>query len=244
MPTDPETRGPNSSGQSWPPSSHAFRDQLHLWNELMKLADSVESSFKTAVTALCQSRPDLIASVKAEEEAIDRWEVRIEQECLRVLALYGLVASDLRRVVSAIRVNAELEGLADLAENIAKRAKKLSRDPMAVPYIEKLAPLADGVVALIGDSLGSLRVTDALAARKLIKVDKGVERERRAVRLELKTAMRERPDRVNTWLRLINSARNLERAADHAVNIAEAVIYMKEGVIVRRSDEGTRLIEE
>ena len=87
-------------------------------------------------------------------------------------------------------------------------------------------------------------MTDAAEARKLIEVDKAVDRERRAVRMELKGALRDRPDRVNTWLRLINSARNLERAADHATNIAEAVIYMKEGVIVRRSGEGTHVNED
>ena len=244
METQPDRLGQNDYGQTWPQGSHAFRDQLNLWKEVLQLAGSVETAFQTAVTALCEARPELIDLVKAEEVEIDRCEVRIEQQCLKVLALYGLVASDLRRVVSAIRVNKELEGLGDLAENIAKRAKKLSKDPIAAPYLAKLSRLADGVIALIAESLGSLRLTDAERARKVISLDNAVDDQRGIVVRELKEAMRERPDRVNTWLRLINSARNLERAADHATNIAEAVIYMKEGVIVRRDGDGARVVDE
>ena len=244
MEPTPDNRGQESQGQTWPHGSQAFRDQLELWNDLMQLADAVESALRTAVTALCEARPDLIAAVKAKEAAIDRWEVVIEQQCLRVLALYGLVASDLRRVISAMRVNAELEGLADLAENLAKRAKKLSRDPIAAPYLAKLERLADAVLPLVDECLGALRVTDAARARQVIAMDKEVDRHRSLLLKELKEALRERPDRVNTWLRLINSARNLERVADHATNIAEAVIYMKEGVIVRRDGADATWVED
>src|SRR4051794_28290729 len=89
--------------------SHSVRVQESLWNEVLSLASYVHSALRTSVEALCAARPELIAGVRAEEKEIDRWEVRIEQECLRVLALYGLVASDLRRVVSALRVNRDLE---------------------------------------------------------------------------------------------------------------------------------------
>jgi phosphate transport system protein len=212
------------------------RDQEGLWREILSLADYVEKSLVTAVDALCDARPDLIAAVRAEEREIDRWEVRIEQECLRVLALYGLVASDLRRVVSALRVNRDLEGLADLAENIAKRAKKLSKDPIALPFLKGLRTLADLALPLVHDSLSALRTLDPVLARRVIEADRAVDRHRLALVSELKHALIERPDRVNTFLRLINSARNLERAADHATNIAEAVVSMKEGAIIRRGD--------
>jgi phosphate transport system protein len=218
------------------PLSGQRRDQEELWRGILSLADDVEKALKTAVDALCDARPELIAMVRAEEKEIDRSEVRIEQECLRLLALYGLVASDLRMVVSALRINRDLEGLADLAENIAKRAKKLSKDPVALPHLPRLRTLAELALSLVHDSLHSLRGLDPMRARRVIEADRVVDRHRLAVVAELKRALVQKPDRVNTWLRLINSARNLERAADHATNIAEAVVSMTEGAIIRRGD--------
>jgi phosphate transport system protein len=218
------------------PLSGQRRDQEELWQGILSLAGDVEKALKTAVDALCDARPELIAMVRAEEKEIDRSEVRIEQECFRLLALYGLVASDLRMVVSTLRVNRDLEGLADLAENIAKRAKKLSKDPVALPHLPRLRTLADLSLSLVHDSLDSLRTLDPMRARRVIEADRAVDRHRLAVVAELKRALVQKPDRVNTWLRLINSARNLERAADHATNIAEAVVSMTEGEIIRRGD--------
>ncbi|MCA1685173.1 MAG: phosphate signaling complex protein PhoU [Planctomycetia bacterium] len=218
------------------PGGHPHRQQEVLWGEVLSLAAYVEAALKTAVQALCRGRFDLIAQVRAEEKEIDRWEVRIETECLRVLALYGLVASDLRRVVAALRVNRDLEGMADLAENLAKRAKKLGRQPAAAVFLPRLGQLADEALAVVDDSLKALRTLDADLARRVILSDNAVDRHRAAVLAELKDAVRAEPEQVNTWLRLISSARNLERAADHATNIAEAVVYVKEGVLLRRGD--------
>ena len=118
MPAAGEGGGP-SQGR---PGGHSIREQEELWREVLDLAAEVESAYRSAVTALCEGRLDLVDAVVAREAAVDRWEVRIEEACLRVLALYGLVASDLRRVMAALRINRDLEGLADLAENLAKRA--------------------------------------------------------------------------------------------------------------------------
>jgi phosphate transport system protein len=214
----------------------AFRDQEGLWREVLGMAAEVEVALKSGVQALCEGRLDLVEQVRAEEQAIDRWEVRIETECLRVLALYALVASDLRRVVAALRINRDLEGLADLAENLAKRARKLTSDPAAAPFLPRLCLLAQEAVGVVDLGLSALRVIDADLARRVIEADRAVDGQRAALLTDLKDAVRAQPERVNTWLRLISSARNLERAADHATNIAEAVVYMKEGVTLRRGD--------
>jgi phosphate transport system protein len=221
--------GPRAPGQS-------FRDLEGLWNEILGMAADVEAALRAAVEALCGGRLDLVEGVRAGEQAIDRWEVRIEAACLRALALYGLAASDLRRVVAALRVNRELEGLADLAENLAKRARKLASEPAAAPFLPRVRLLADEAVGVVDGGLSALRAVDAALARRVIAADNAVDRHRAALLAELKAALRAEPDRVNTWLRLISSARNLERAADHATNIAEAVVYMKEGVTLRRGD--------
>lgn len=218
---------------------HVQRDQEGLWREVLSMAVYVDAALKTAVDALCQGRLDLVDVVRAEEQEIDRWEVRIETECLRVLALYGLVASDLRRVVAALRINCELEGLSDIAENLAKRAKKLHRNPAATRFLPQFRLLADESLAVVDASLKALKAVDSGLARHVILADHAVDRRRAAILADLKDAVRTEPERVNTWLRLISSARNLGRAADHASNIAEAVVYMKEGVFLRRGDSGT-----
>jgi phosphate transport system protein len=225
------------SSRGAPSATHPHREQEVLWTEVLGLADYVETAFKTAIEALCEGRIDLVAEVRAEEAEIDRWEVRIEQSCLRALALYELVATDLRRVVTALRVIRELEGLADLAENLAKRARKLGKDPLSQSRLPRIRELARLSVQHVDASLRALRTVDAQLARQVIASDNEVDRLRNVIVAELKQAIRETPDRVNTWLRLINSARNLERASDHAGNIAVAVVYLKEGVLLHRGEE-------
>ncbi len=216
---------------------HAVRDQEGLWNEVLGMAAQVEAGFRLGVAALCEGRIDLVDSIQAGEREIDQWEVRIERECLRVLALYGLVASDLRRVVAALRINRDLEGLADLAANLAKRARKLADDPAASPFVPSLRDLATLAGQVVDDGFTALKTVDAALARRVIEADRAVDALCAVILGDLKNAIRNDPERTKTWLRLISSARNLERAADHATNIAESVVYMKEGLILRRGDD-------
>ena len=111
-----------------------------LWNEVLSLAGYVETALNTAVEALCQGRLELVDQVRAEDQEIDRWEVRIETECLRVLAATALVATDLRRVVAALRINRDLEGMADLAEYLAKRAPQSSAASRPPPFFAPAQP--------------------------------------------------------------------------------------------------------
>lgn len=212
---------------------HFLRDMEGLWGEILKMAAVVEVALNTSVRALCDGRADLAAEVRGGEKAINSWEVQIERECLKVLALHQPVASDLRRVAVVLKINSDLERMADLAEHIAKRARKLAReaDPRLIsPDLEAMALEA---LSQVRDSLDALAKSDASLARAVIAADRRVDRRRRSVVTELKSAIRREPNRINTWFRLYNTARNLERVADHATNIAEAVIYLKEGDIVR-----------
>lgn len=212
---------------------HALREQENLWNEVLKLSTTVSAALTMSVQALRENRADLAAGVKIEEKAIDSWEVRIEQECVRILARYGPTASDLRRVIAAMRVSSELERMADLAEHIANRVKKRVTRAETVPVPGSLDVLATASLAQVRDSLDALTRDDVELAQAVIREDRGVDRFRRVVLNELKDAIRREPDSVDTWLRLINTARNLERVADHASNIAETVVYLKEGDIIR-----------
>jgi phosphate transport system protein len=215
-----------------------LKEQEDLWNEVLKLSATVAGALTASVRALHENSAELAREVKIEEKTIDSWEVKIEQECVRILALYGPTASDLRRVIAAMRVSSELERMADLAEHIANRVKKRLATAETEPVPASLDALATASLALVSDALAALNHADAELAQSVIREDRGVDRLRRTVLRELKDALRQEPDRVDTWLRLINTARNLERVADHAANIAETVVYLKEGDIIRHGGGG------
>jgi phosphate transport system protein len=212
---------------------HFLRDLEGLWAGVLKLAAVVEDSLNRSVRALCDGRADLAEEVKGEERAVDRWEVQIERECLKILALHQPVAGDLRRVAAVLKINGILERMSDRARNIAKRVKKQSSDARALPIPQQLESMAIETLEQVRDCLDALSKSDTTLARAVIAGDSRVDRRYRAVLAELKDEIRRDPDRLNTWLRLINTARNLERIADHATSIAEAVVYLKEGDIVR-----------
>ena len=134
---------------------HVLKVQDNLWAEALGLAAVVESALSLSVTALCHHRPELAAEVKTIEREIDRREVAIESECLRVLALFEPLASDFRRVLTILRVNRDLERIGDLAARIAKRAKKLARAASPVPIPEPLESLAEAAVLSVRNALDS-----------------------------------------------------------------------------------------
>jgi phosphate transport system protein len=212
---------------------HFLRDLEGLWAGVLKLAAVVEDALNQSVRALCDGRVDLAEEVKGEERTVDRWEVQIERECLKILALHQPVACDLRRVATVLKINGSLERISNLARNIAKRVKKQAGDDGFTPIPQQLESMALETLEQVRDSLDALAKSDALLARAVIAGDNRVDRRYRAVLSELKNEIRRDPERLNTWLRLMNNARNLERIADHATSIAEAVVYLKEGDVVR-----------
>ena len=218
---------------------HFLRDMEGLWAGIFRLAGVVEDSLTRCVRALCEGTPELLEEVRREERAIDRWEVQIERDCLKILALHQPVASDLRRVAVVLRMNSDLERLGDLSDHIAKRIKKLmAKDPYVFPIPQPLQAMATEALNQVHRSLDALAKNDGALARGIIADDRRVDRLYRSVLKELKQEIRRDPERLDTWLRLINTARNLERVADHATNIAESVVYLKEGDIIRHVASG------
>ncbi len=212
---------------------HFLRDLEGLWTGVLKLAAVVEDALNQSVRALCEGRPDLARGVRQEEATVDRWEVEIERACLKVLALHQPVASDLRRVAAVLKINGDLERMGDLARHIAKRVRKLSNDPEAFPIPEPLEAMAIEALDQVHSGLDAVAKSDSMLAREVIAADRRIDHHYRLVLKDLKQEIRRDPERVDNWLRLINTARNLERIADHATNIAEAVIYLNEGDIIR-----------
>ncbi len=239
--------GAGSKGSGWDSErvtlgKSFIRDMEGLWAGVLKLTAVVEEALVTSIRALCDDRADLAALVKGEERTVNNWEVQIERECLRVLALHQPVASDLRRVATALKINGDLERMGDLAFHIAKRVKKAAKDLDHPPLPEAMEAMATEVLAQVHETLDALTNSDVELARHVIQSDRATDRHYRAVLRELKNAIRQDPERLDGYFRLINSARNLERIADHATNIAEAVIYLRDGDIIRHahSSQGLR----
>jgi len=210
-----------------------LRDMEGLWAEILKLAAVVEDALTQSIQGLCDGRAELANELKRRKRAVDRWEVQIERECVRVLARHQPVASDLRRVAAILKINGDLERLCDLARHIAKRVKKLAADPRAFPIPQTLENLALEALSQIHASLDALTQSNVSRAQAVITADQRIDHNYRAVQKQLKAEIVRNPERIDTWLRLVNTARNLERIADHAAKIAESVIYLKDGEILR-----------
>ena len=149
----------------------------------------------------------------------------------RNLVLIGLMGSGKTTIGRELHLRLGYP-LVDMDQLIERRAGK----PIPMALIDRLKALAAASLAQVCRGLDALATSDADLARTVIAGDPPIDGQGQAILKELKLAIRREPERVNTWLRLINTARNLERAADHATNIAEAVIYIREGTIYRRAE--------
>jgi phosphate transport system protein len=213
-------------------SKHLERDLDDLQRDLITLASSVEEAIVKATSALKERRSALAQEVIDGEHQIDQEENHIEEECLKILALHQPVAIDLRRITAALKINAELERMGDLAEDIAERAQHLARLPaMAVP--DKLQRMADLAATMVRQSLDAFVNLDTQLARQVCRLDDEVDRYNNEIIKELIRNMESSPTMVGPGLSLFSATRHIERIADHATNIGEDVVYLVEGEIIR-----------
>ena len=187
-----------------------------------------------SIKALTTHDDILAKKVLESDEEIDRIEVEIEEDCLKVLALHQPVASDLRYIIAILKMNSDLERIGDLAVNIAHRAKSLVRIKGVMPALD-FEGMALSARAMLRDSLKSMIDLDSNLARRVCAADDEIDTRNRNLHKELVSLIQKHPDQAETFTYCMSVARNLERIADHATNIAEDVIYLKEGEIVRHS---------
>jgi phosphate transport system protein len=213
-------------------SKHLQRDLEYLQRDLLALASSVEEALHKSIHALQGRQPRLANEVIDGDNIIDEEENQIEEDCLKLLALHQPVAIDLRRVAAALKINAELERMADLAEDIAERALHLAKlPPLHMPA--KLQRMTDLTTSMVRQSLDAFVNLDARLARMVCRLDDEVDRLNHDIIEELIESMRKSPELVEPGLSLFSATRHLERIADHATNIAEDVVYLVEGEIIR-----------
>ncbi len=217
-------------------SEHLKREIENLKKQILSISAMVEESVVKSVKAL-EERDDLLADeVIGDDILIDKREVEIEEECLKVLALHQPVAGDLRYIIAVLKINNELERVGDLAVNVAERARFLaSRERTEVPLDFPL--MAEKTREMLRKSLDSLVNGDAQMAASVMAADDEVDEINREMYIEIEEAMLKKPERIKSYSHLLSCSRHLERIADLATNIAEEVIYMVKGEIVRHHVE-------
>ena len=212
--------------------THLQREIDKLKRKILALGALVEVNLRLAVQAIETHDATKARKVIATDLEIDESEVEVEEECLKLLALYQPVAKDLRFIIAVVKINSELERIGDLAANVAERAEQLAAE-YPVPVPRSLPVISDRVRSILEGVLDALVQQDAVQARKLLAADDEVDELYRQLLEELKDELRADLDHLDAIVLLFSVARYMERLADHANNIAEDVLYMVEGEILR-----------
>ena len=184
------------------------------------------------VDGLKHGRSELAQEVSGRDREVDEWDIRIEEECLKILALYHPVANDLRRVAVVMKITAELERVADLAVSIAERSAGIAESG-EFPMPSRLSEMTREALSMLHDSIDAFVEQNAGAARKICQRDEHVDNLNNELIEEVVEVMKQRPELVDPGLHLFSVIRHVERVADHATNIAEDVVYLVEGAIIR-----------
>ncbi|MCF7955348.1 MAG: phosphate signaling complex protein PhoU [Phycisphaerae bacterium] len=217
-------------------SAHLNKEIENLKKQLLTLCSMVEDSLWQAVKSIKNRDIDLARKVMISDSAIDDMEVKVEEDCLKILALHQPVAIDLRFIITALKINNDLERIGDLAVNIAERSQFLSaqkQDDMLFDF----ETMAEKTQAMVKKSIDALVNIDVKVAVEVCNDDDEVDEINRQMYDQVKEQVRKSPENVETLIHLLSISRHLERIADHATNIAEDVIYMVKGEIVRHKTE-------
>ncbi|HEY1376624.1 MAG TPA: phosphate signaling complex protein PhoU [Gemmataceae bacterium] len=220
-------------------SKHLERDLETLQRDILGMGAAVEEAIYKAIRALQDRDADLARDVVDGDNAIDEAQNHVEDECLKILALHQPVAIDLRRVAAILAINVDLERMADLAVDIAERAEVLA-DPPYIPVPDPLQRMTDLTTTMVRQCLDAFVHLAVPQARKVVRLDDEIDRLNADIIAEVVATMRRSAEFIEPGLSLFSAVRHLERIADHATNIAEDVVYLVEGEIVRHRPDAVR----
>lgn len=216
-------------------SLHLQRDLDALKKEILQLGNLVENAINFALLSLINREAELADKAMQFEKEINSKEVLIEEECLKILALHQPVAVDLRFIVVVLKVNNDLERMGDIARNIAMRAKYLASQPHVPVFEEMASELPETVRSMVRKSLDSLVSLDLDLAISVIKMDDRVDEINRRMFAEVQRIIEADVKNTDVALNLLSTSRYMERIADLSTNIAEDVVFMVDGRVVRHS---------
>ena len=215
---------------------HMKNEIERLKKKLLALCAQVDQQLRQAVKSIKDRDAALARRVIENDYRIDQDEVDVEEECLKILALYQPVAIDLRFIVTALKINNDLERIGDLSVNIAERSEFLAhQDPIDAPFDFDL--MAEKAQEMLRKSIDALVNIDTDLAHAVCEMDDEVDAINKEMYDLVKRSILNRPEFIEMLIHLLSVSRHLERVGDHATNIAEDVIYMAEGRIVRHTTE-------
>jgi phosphate transport system protein len=215
-----------------------MKEVEQLKRQILALSAQAEESVILAVKALLTRDEELARQVIRGDYDVDQAEVEVEEEALKILALHQPVAADLRFLTAVLKINNDLERIGDLATNIAKRAVKICKEP-ALTIPDDLSRAALRARDMVHERLTAFVNFDSAPARAVCDSDQEVDLLCKGVRRFVEEQIPRHPEGISGYLDMLLASRNIERIGDHATNIAEDVIYLIEGVIVRhRATDG------
>ncbi len=218
---------------------HLERAIEELKRLILSLGADVEESVRLSVQSLTQRISQQAMSVIEADYEIDQREVFVEEECLKILALHQPVANDLRLIIAILKINNDLERIGDLSVNIAERAVYLSTEAkVELPF--DLQAMAEKVRSMLKRSLDALVNRDEKLARQVCEDDDAVDELNREMYVCVEEAIKKDTKNLNSYIQLLSASRYLERMADHATNIAEDVIYLVTGEIIRHGSDTSK----
>ena len=221
-------------------SDHFDKELESLRQMLVDLASQVLQSLLDAVKALKVGDLMLAESVIGRDARIDRAEINVEKKCQHILTLDQPVAGDLRYVMSVLKINMNLERMADQAAHIATQVTYLlSCTPSCQPLPDELQNQSGLVIQMVRDGLDALADSDVDRARKVMAADDDVDRIHRGMHARVAEAITTNPGRVEEMICHLKISQELERIADHAVNICEDVLFIAEGRIARHMGDAS-----
>ncbi len=221
---------------------HFVEELEQLQARMLEMAGLVEAGIHTSVRSLIERNEALAQEVLRNEARINQMEIEIDDMAVVLIARHQPMAGDLRLLTAAIKINNDLERMGDLAVNTVERALSLIRQPVVKPLID-IPQMARRAESMVRKSLDAFVKRDADLARSVLLSDDAVDDLRDAIYQELVGFMEREPATISRALDLIFVARNLERIADHATNIAEDVLFLVQGVDVRHHAEAREALK-
>lgn len=218
---------------------HLDREINHLKTVFSDLSTCVEENVQLALDAFRALDPQRARQVIATDARINREEIDVEEECLKILALHQPVATDLRYIVAILKMNYDLERIGDLSVNIARKVIAIAESgntPIPFDFTE----IMEKVTWMLRSSLDALVNVDAALARQVCRTDDAVDDQKRLARMSIVDQIKKTPESCDILIHMFSIARHLERIADHATNMAEDIIYLVEGEITRHQSHASK----
>src|SRR6476659_1494699 len=213
---------------------HIDQELAEMKSQILRMGALVESQIEGSIKALVDRDVDLASRIIERDTLVNSLDVDIDENCIRLLALQAPAARDLRFVTTAMKISTELERMSDISENISERVIELNEEPQLKPYID-IPRMANWTMTMVQECLDAFVRSDAALARKVCADDDFVDNLTHQLFRELLSFMLENPKTITRAIRLTFIGKYIERIADHATNVAELVVYLVEGKIIRHT---------